>query len=238
VEDNMMNGESKQRRLSDTQISVVLIRRAKGEAPRTIGREFGISGDAVRGLIRRRQTRFEEICADLKVNPETFRKQRTPDAERGSNAVWSPAQVEILTKYFPTRTSIQRMVVLTHHSYYAILHKAAALGLKRPGRKNVTTFFERGGQPLHLSFRCTFKRVLRWLGETGCQVNSGSRAGTYRLDGADNLTPQEVVRIANDHRARREQPLPPFSVRSDAAIHVETERSLTGPSLVTKSDEE
>ena len=191
-------GSRMQRRLCQAQIDAIMRRRAQGELPEAIGSHYGISGDAVRGLIRRRRSRFAEICRNHGVNPETFKKPTTPSRGLGSRAIWTSSQIELLKTFFPSPVSVHKIAALTHHSYYAVNHKAAALGLARPACKRGRIQFERGGEPIHLSVRCSFERVVAWLTASGHRVTNGLRKGMYRLDNTGEMTSQQVVRFAND----------------------------------------
>jgi len=53
--------------------------------------------------------------------------------------------------------------------------------------------------------------VAEWLQTQGLDVQRGAKAGTWDWGDGDS-TPQEMVRVANDMRARGDPPLAPFKV--------------------------
>ncbi|MFB3150077.1 MAG: hypothetical protein ACE10M_05855, partial [Alphaproteobacteria bacterium] len=69
----------------------------------------------------------------------------------------------------------------------------------------------------------------------GYRVKGGKRSGTYRIGFMDSMTPQQVVRFANDRRARCERGgLSPFVVDAGTGLPVPAGadgRSLTGSSM-------
>lgn len=112
---SVVTDRRRKRRLSEARIDAIMRRRALGEPADVIGSDYGISGDAVRGLIRRRKRRFAEICRDQGINPERFGKRAMPTGIPGSKAIWTPTEIDLLKAYFPSSLSVHKIAALTHH---------------------------------------------------------------------------------------------------------------------------
>ncbi len=69
------------------------------------------------------------------------------------------------------------------------------------------------------SIKADLEEVIGWLRANGYRVKDGARSGTYRVGFLDSMTPQQVVRFANDRRARHKRgALSPFVVDAGTGV--------------------
>ena len=135
--------------------------------------------------------------------------------------------------------ALQTIASKTRHHIYQVKRKAAELGLSRsraaPPPKTKSDLAPAAKHRGPAFINADLEDVIGWLGANGFLVKDCERCGTYRIDFMDCMTPQQLVRFANDRRARRvQEALSPFLV--DAGVGVPLPpgpngRSLTGSSI-------
>ncbi len=203
------------------QIEQILRPRARGEAPKTAAPDLNISGRPVRDL---------------------FSPNRAPVARKrrgGENAVWDSEELGFLRTHYPTDMALNAIARATRHHVYEVKRKAAELGLRRPetapslkAKSSLAPAINRMGPA---SIKADLEEVIGWLRANGYRVKNGARSGTYRVGFLDSMTPQQVVRFANDRRARHKRgALAPFVVDAGTGVPLPpgpNGRSLTGSSM-------
>ena len=214
--------------LTHGQVGRILCRYAGGELPKTIAPDFNISGRRVRDLISQHLERVTQIRAQLARKPRS-----------GQNATWGAEELGFLITHYPTDVALNAIARETRHHLYEVKRKAAELGLPR-SRTAPSLEAESGlapaanpGGPAFIS--ANLEDVVGWLRANGCRVEDGLRSGTYRIGFMNSMTPQQVVRFANDRRARcKRGALAPFTVDAGTGVPLPAGadgRSLTGSSM-------
>ncbi len=214
--------------LTHGQIEQILHRRARGELPKTIAPDFNLTGRRVRDLISRQCERVTRIRAQLARN-----------GRNGANAGWGSDELGFLKTHYPTDMALNAIARATRHHVYEVKRKAAEVGLQRPetapslkAKSSLAPAINPKGQAF---IEANLEEVIGWLRANGCRVAEGVRSGTYRVGFMDSMTPQQVVRFANDKRARRTAgALSPFVVHAGAGVPLPAGadgHSLTGSSM-------
>ena len=168
-----------------------------------------------------------------------IRAQLARKPRSGQNATWGAEELGYLITHYPTGMALNAIARETRHHLYEVKRKAAELGLPR-SRTAPSLEAESGlapaansGGPAFIS--ANLEDVVGWLRANGCRVEDGLRSGTYRIGFMNSMTPQQVVRFANDRRARcKRGALAPFTVDAGTGVPLPAGadgRSLTGSSM-------
>ncbi len=214
--------------LTHGQVGQILCRYTGGELPKTIAPDFNISGRRVRDLISQHLERVTQIRAPL-----------APKRRSGQNATWGAEELGYLITHYPTDMALNSIARETRHHVYEVKRKAAELRLPRSktapslkAKSGLAPAATAGG-PAFIS--ADLEDVIGWLCANGYRVKGGMRSGTYRVGFMDSMTPQQVVRFANDRRARcKRGALAPFVVDAGAGAPLPAGadgHSLTGSSM-------
>ncbi len=214
--------------LTHGQVEQILCRHAGGEAAKTIASDFNISRRRVRNLISQHLERVTRIRSPLAAKPRS-----------GQNTTWGAAELGFLITHYPTDMALNAIARETRHHLYEVKRKAAELGLPRsrtaPSLKTKSGLAPAAitGGPAFIS--ANLEDVIGWLRANGYRVKDGKRSGTYRIGFMDSMTPQQVVRFANDRRARcKRGALSPYVVDAGTGVPLPAGadgRSLTGSSM-------
>ena len=214
--------------LTHGQVGQILCRYTGGELPKTIAPDFNISGRRVRDLISQHLERVTQIRAPL-----------GPRRRSGQNTTWGAEELGFLITHYPTDMALNAIARETRHHVYEVKRRATELELPRSrtapslkAKSGLARAAHHGG-PAFVS--ANLEDVIGWLRANGYRVTGGKRAGTYRIGFMNSMTPQQVVRFANDRRARCEQgALAPFVVDAGTGVSLPAGangRSLTGSSM-------
>lgn len=151
---------------------------------------------------------------------------------------WRADDIAFLKAHYPTGMPIIAIARATRHHPYEVNRKALELELPRSSTapslkyKSSLPLPAKHGGPAFIN--ASLDVVIEWLRLHGHGIIGGSLAGTYRIGFIDSMTPQQVVRFANNKRARcGPNALPPYVV--DAGTGWPLPTSSTGYSLTGSS---
>jgi len=126
-----------------------------------------------------------------------YRCQNT-DHRLGQSAKWSYEQIAFLVAHYPTDMALNAIGKETRHHLYEVKRKAEQLGLVRSVTAPSLNPAIRGQAFVNVGI----ETVVEWLRAHGHSVTDGVFSGTYKMSHNDSMTPQQVVRFANDRRVR------------------------------------